>query len=198
MLYTYCKKTLLFKKIKTTKILKVLFTISVLLGLGLTLAFNTAVKNHLEDQFNSMPFEKRVIVINGTINDSFNQDQLAEELRRLNIKFPHIVMAQAIIESGHFKSNVFRANNNLFGMKLARQRATTAKGTNLNHAYYENWRESVLDYALFQSAYLRNLKTEEAYLEYLDKNYAMAPNYDDAIRTVISNNKLKEVFKEDI
>ena len=198
MLYTYCKKSLNFKKIKTSKLLKVTLGLAILATLGFTVAINNASDTAFETELQEMPYEEKVIIINEIEKDAFSQEALVEELKRLNVKFPHIVLAQAMIESGHFQSNIFIANNNLFGMKQARQRCTTAKGTNLNHAYYENWKESVMDYALFQSAYLRKLKTEAQYLEYLDRNYAEAQNYDNAVKRMMESHNLKELFEEDI
>jgi len=198
MLYTYSKKELNFKKIKTSKLLKVLLGLAIFATLGFTLAINNATDTAFETELEGMPYEEKIIIINEIERDAFSQEALVEELKRLNIKFPHIVLAQAMIESGHFQSNIFMANNNLFGMKQARQRCTTAKGTNLNHAYYDNWKESVMDYALFQSAYLRKLKTEAQYLKYLDRNYAEAQNYDKAVNNMIESHNLKDLFKEDI
>lgn len=198
MLYTYCKKELDFKQIKTSKLVKVLLGLAVFATLGFTLAINNATNTAFETELEEMPYEEKVIIINEIEKDAFSQEALVEELKRLNIKFPHIVLAQAMIESGHFQSNIFMANNNLFGMKQARQRCTTAKGTNLNHAYYDNWKESVMDYALFQSAYLRKLKTEAQYLEYLDRNYAEAQDYDNAVKRMIEAHDLEELFNDDI
>ena len=127
--------------------------------------------------------------------NSFSQDKLVEEIKRLNIKFPHIVMAQSIIETGHWSSEVFRHNHNLFGMKEARVRINTAEGTNLNHAYYRNWRESLYDYAFYQSRYLGEIKTEKSYFQYLSRSYAESPNYVSSIRRIISEEELKELFE---
>lgn len=198
MLYTYCKKELNFKKIKTSKLLKVLLGVVIFATLGFTAAINSATNEAFETELETMPYEEKVIIINEIEKEAFSQEALVEELKRLNIRFPHIVLAQSMLETGHFESNVFRANNNLFGMKQARQRCTTARGTNLNHAYYDNWKESVMDYALFQSAYLRDLKTEAQYFSYLDRNYAEAKNYDQAVKNVINKYNLEELFKEDI
>jgi len=198
MLYTYCKKELNFKQIKTSKLVKVLLGLAIFATLGFTFAINNATNAAFETELEEMPYEEKVIIINEIEKDAFSQEALVEELKRLNIKFPHIVLAQAMIESGHFQSNIFMANNNLFGMKQARQRCTTAKGTNLNHAYYDNWKESVMDYALFQSAYLRKLKTEAQYLEYLDRNYAEAQDYDNAVKRMIEAHDLEELFNDDI
>lgn len=198
MLYTYCKKELNFKRIKTSKLLKVLLGVVIFATLGFTAAINNATDEAFETELETMPYEEKVIIINEIEKEAFSQEALVEELKRLNIRFPHIVLAQSMLETGHFESNVFRANNNLFGMKQARQRCTTARGTNLNHAYYDNWKESVMDYALFQSAYLRDLKTEAQYFSYLDRNYAEAQNYDQAVKSMIDKYDLEALFNEDI
>jgi flagellum-specific peptidoglycan hydrolase FlgJ len=93
----------------------------------------------------------------------------------LNIAHPDIVIAQAIIESGNFKSNIFKENNNLFGMKMPAYRKTTAIGINRGHAVYSSWRESVIDYALWQGKRAR-YSTKNQYLRRL-KSYAADPNY---------------------
>lgn len=194
MLYTYCKRTLVFNRIKPSKIIKLFFIAIAIFTSAMYLTYNYAKYRALEQSIDEMHFEEQVIIVNQRINNDFSKEALAEELKRLNVKYPHIVMAQAMIESGHFQSNIFRSNHNLFGMKEARQRVTTARGTNLNHAYYENWKESVIDYAMFQAAYLKDLKTEAAYLLYLDANYAEAQNYDSAVKKMIEREKLKELF----
>ena len=81
-------------------------------------------------------------------------------------------------------------------MKQARIRPTTALGTNIGHAYYNDWKESVYDYALYQAAYLRKIKSEEQYFEYLGSYYAEAKHYVKALKKVIKKNKLEELFEE--
>lgn len=193
MIYKYDSKSLVFKKLSVTKIT---FAILVLVfGTGFTSHY-IGLNKGLNTQFDCLSVEDRYHLINSVEKDTFSQEKLAEMLTDLNIRFPHIVMAQAMIESGHFQSNIFRTNHNLFGMKQARARCTTAKGTELNHAYYHNWRESVYDYAFFQSRYLNDLRTEDQYLEYLDNNYAEAPEYDKAIIKVIEDQNLRELFSK--
>lgn len=62
---------------------------------------------------------------------------LMAEIRRNNIKYPKVVLAQAILETGWFKSSVCRNKHNLFGLTNPRT------GT-----YYEfnHWTESVRAY----------------------------------------------------
>lgn len=198
MIYRYSEQNLTFEKVSLKKVAYVAASIAA----GLTLVFSLNSHYSHKEGFaegteyalEHMPIEEKMMVITQAHDSSFSQAKLVQMLKDLNVRFPHVVMAQAIIESGHFQSNIFRTNHNLFGMKQARMRCTTAKGTNLAHAYYDNWKESVYDYAFFQSRYLHDLKTEAQYLEYLDRNYAEAKNYDAAIKRVIENEGLLEMF----
>ena len=199
MFYRYSTDDLVFKKISTSKLTWIITGIITLVIIILMLlsryshqnGFKVGSKYALEH----MLVEEKVVIVTAQHDSSFSQVKLGQMLKNLNVRFPHIVMAQAIIESGHFQSNIFRTNHNLFGMKQARMRCTTAKGTNLAHAYYDNWKESVYDYAFFQSRYLHDLKTEEQYLKYLERNYAEAKNYDLMIKRVIKNEDLLEMFE---
>jgi len=111
------------------------------------------------------------------VENEFSEVKLKEYIIELNIKFPHIVFAQAKLESGYFKSTIFKENNNLFGMKIATRRPTTNKGENRGHAVFDNWKESVLDYAFYQARFLGDIKTEGEYIQYLKANYAEDPGY---------------------
>jgi len=134
-------------------------------------------------------YEDNLMVI--TNKEVFTKERLIQKLIDLNVNFPYIIYAQAELESGNFKSIMFIENNNLFGLKEAKQRPTTSKGTRNNHAYYDTWEESVLDYTLYQSSYLRGLKTEEQYLNYLGKNYAEDIKYIQKIKTIMTLNRPK-------
>lgn len=95
----------------------------------------------------------------------------------VGIAYPDIVLAQAKIETGHFTSKIFRENHNLFGMKLPKQRETTAVGEQYNHARYTSWKQSVIDYKIWQDAVLTKVKSKRAYLKYLSENYAQDKKY---------------------
>lgn len=112
--------------------------------------------------------EKSITIVS---HDRFSKEELKAYIDKLNIRFPDIVYKQAILETNNFQSSIFIENNNLFGMKIAINRPTTSIGVNKNHAVYENWRQSVIDYALFQTSYARNITNEEDYYNFL-KNYA--------------------------
>jgi uncharacterized FlgJ-related protein len=118
------------------------------------------------------------------VDPSFSKERLLETLKDMRVKYYDIVYAQAIVETGRFTSNIFRNGNNLFGMKLARQRPTTAIGEYKGHAKYRSWEHSVMDYALFQAAYTKKCKTREEYLQYLKRNYAGDPDYVNKVRQI--------------
>jgi hypothetical protein len=118
---------------------------------------------------------KNGVVLNNHQFNLFSKENLARLIYTLKIAHPDIVMAQAIIESGNFKSKIFKENNNLFGMKMPEYRKTTAIGINRGHAVYRNWRESVIDYALWQGKRARYSTTNQ-YLRRL-RSYAADPNY---------------------
>lgn len=119
----------------------------------------------------------------------FSELALKNLLLDLNIRFPHIVLAQAKLESGNFKSHIFLENNNMFGMKEAKRRPTTNKGTQNGHAYFDNWRDCVIDYAFYQAAYLNDLKTEEQYYQYLAASYAEDGGYVVKVRQMANSLK---------
>lgn len=134
--------------------------------------------------------------VNLITNNSFSKEALIKEIQRLPFKYKDIILSQAILESGNFKSPVFLESHNLFGLREAKQRLTLSKGTHLNHAYYSNWRESVLDRLLYETKYLGNLSRAD-YLKYLDASYAQAGNYDKVLESIIKKNRLKEKFKNE-
>lgn len=127
-------------------------------------------------------------------NDKFKEEKLIGYIKELRIKFPHIVMAQALVESGNYSSMLFKKNNNLFGMRNPGIRSTTSKGSRFGYAYYDSWRESVLDYALFSAYNSKNIKTENEYFQFLGKIYAEDSSYISTLKNVIEKNKLKNLF----
>jgi hypothetical protein len=185
-MYKYCKQSLDFKKINIYKI------VTIIAGLLLLSSFTSyMVGTSGKTKYVEHDHEKLVMVLNDQENESFTPQRLYDYIKELNIKFPDVVFAQAVLESGNFKSAIFRSNHNLFGMKEAGKRIRTCKGTEMNHAFYDNWKESVLDYAFYQASYLDDIKTQEQYLEYLDNNYAEAGNYGKHVQGVINSNPFK-------
>lgn len=64
-------------------------------------------------------------------------------------EFVKMLTAIAMHETGVFKSNIYRENNNLFGMKLPTIRETKATGENRGHATFASLDDSVKDMELY-------------------------------------------------
>jgi uncharacterized FlgJ-related protein len=116
------------------------------------------------------------VLIKQPVNLRFTVDRFKQLLKDINIKHPDIVFAQARLETGNFTSKIFRNNNNLFGFKVALSRPTVCIGLQSNHAAYDSWQMSVIDYALWQSKHCARLSRDQ-YIEYLRDNYAEDSNY---------------------
>lgn len=188
--YYYNKNNINFHKINA-KIILIVFVF--ILSLIYFSGYNSGKKSELG---NLLPSESELIIVNpSNTNRQFTQEKMIQLMMDLNIKFPHIVMSQSIIETGHFQSKIFKENNNLFGMRQAQTRINTAKGTQYNHAYYDTWQESVYDYAFYQSRYLGNIRTEEEYLNYLSRSYAEDPTYISKVKSLIQKENLKKLFE---
>ena len=191
MLYKYDERRLNFYRLSTLKIMIFLFTIASLISVTSVLIGKYIGKT---ESFTEITEMEKIVILKEA--DAFSKDKLIEMLKELNVKYPHIVLAQSMIETGQWKSKIFMENNNLFGMKEAKMRITTAGGTQYNHAFYNHWRESVYDYAFYQCRYLGTIKTEGEYFQYLAANYAEAPNYVNAIKGIIETENLTDFFNE--
>ena len=107
-----------------------------------------------------------------------NKNTLYNEIVEAGIQFPKVVLAQALVESGYFKSKLFKYNNNLFGMRLPKSRKTTAIGKRRHYAVFKHWKSSVMDYKHFQDRIpLKYKKSEKTYLNYLKRFYSMSGGY---------------------
>ena len=113
------------------------------------------------------------------ISDPFTEDKVQQYLKDLRVKYPEVALAQMKLESANGTSSMFRENNNLFCMKLPKKRPTTALGEKSNHSYYSHWRQSVIDYAMWQAFVMdpENIDTEQDWINYLDKMYSEDGSY---------------------
>lgn len=188
MFYKFDSKSLLWKK--DWRKVKIALSVVIVLMVSSFIA-GRFLRFHSLDEY-----EKELVVVSlEKEKNKFTEEKFIAELNRLNVKFPHIVMAQAIAETGHYQSQVFKENNNLFGMKQATVRINTAKGTQNGHAYYDNWYQSVYDYAFYQCRYLGQINSENDYYLYLSSSYAEAGDgYVKLLKDIIETEKLKEKF----
>lgn len=111
-------------------------------------------------------------------------ESVYDRIFQLRLDHPDIVMAQCILESGEFTSDLFKEGNNCLGMKVPGQRPTFAVGVYRNHAKFRSWHDCIADYALWQSAYGRGL-SDDAYLALLDRIYAEDGSYAGKLKSII-------------
>lgn len=105
-----------------------------------------------------------------------------EALEYYGVKHPQIVYAQAVLETGHFKSDLCLNGNNLFGLYNSKK-----------HRYhtFDHWTESVvayLDYVQYR------YKPPNDYYKFLsDIGYAEDPNYINKLKGIVSRNDKKNL-----
>ena len=173
MLYRYDKNNLIYTKVKYGElILK-----------SILITFVLIIISGVKNKINGNKLEELSV-----------EEKLIEKIKELNFRFPHIILAQAKLETGNFTSQSFVDGNNMFGMKEAKSRANTAQGTEFGHASYDTWKESLYDYALYYNAYLNKLRTESQYYSYLSQNYAEDPEYISKLKNIIQRENLKNKF----
>lgn len=165
MLYKYNKNLLQFESIKIKHYIYSIFIIGAIFS---AFGFTSAIK------FNN--FVEKIPVLIHLEEETPTPERIKQELINLNVQNVDVVYAQILIESGNFTSNIWKNNNNCSGMKLAKSRPTTAIGEEFGHAKYRNFRDGLLDIALWQSCYARNL-TQEQYLKVIGEIYAEDENY---------------------
>ena len=185
MFYKFDKKGLQFIKVKWLGLgLKISAVLAIFL---LVIVWN--IRHSIRNEF----AESEVMVIL-TKHNEFTPEKFEKMVKDLHFRFPHIVYAQALLETGNFKMKIFIENNNIFSMKEATQRIHTSKGTQYGHAYYDTWMESLYDYALYYATYLTLLKTEEDYFNYLAINYAEDKEYVKKLKEIIVTENLISKF----
>jgi flagellum-specific peptidoglycan hydrolase FlgJ len=87
-----------------------------------------------------------------------NDSVLLQKLIKLNIKHPEIVLKQAKLETGNYKSNYYTKNYNLFGFR-----------TKNGYKKYNYWMDACKDYKQWQD---KNYNTGDYYKFLLNVGYA--------------------------
>lgn len=105
------------------------------------------------------------------------REQVMAEIQRQGIPHPDIVLAQARLETGNFKSEQCQRDHNLFGMKMRRGK---------RYARYRNWKESVKDYKERISSRYQG----GDYYAFLRRiGYASDPKYISKVRNIVKTTK---------
>lgn len=183
MIYKFDKTSLTYKRITGKTVLIMFGIISVV-----TLVIGLYTLNHVNDVRFISEETKQIILKEAAQDNAFSREKLKAYILELNIRYPEVVLAQAELESGNFTSPIFKENNNMFGMRVATKRPTTNKGEENGFAYYDNWRECVVDYAFYSAQYLSDIKTKDELFDYLAQTYAGDTTYTTRLKELIKEN----------
>ena len=100
-------------------------------------------------------------------------ENLYAALKKHGIKYPKIVLAQAILETGRFRSRVCNEYNNLFGLRHSK-----------GYYSFDHWEESVIAY---KNKVQYKHRDGEGYYSFLKRiGYASAPDYIYKVREIAS------------
>lgn len=132
-------------------------------------------------------------------------EQLSEKLHLYNVKRyleevgvmrPDIVIKQVVLETNWLKSKACRKYNNLFGMNYPVKRPTTASkyvwgdpspktGKLRKKAVYNNWKDSVDDYLLYQKYWISLGKDVSNYWHFLAQlGYSETSGYVQVLKSI--------------
>ena len=104
-----------------------------------------------------------------------SEENLYNELIAQGVDFPEIVTAQALLETGHFKSYACLQQNNLFGLR-------DNKGKYMS---FPHWTDAVAAYKKYIQRY--NHPVPEDYYAYLQElGYAEDPQYINKLKQIVN------------
>ena len=100
-------------------------------------------------------------------------ENLYAALKKHGIKYPKIVLAQAILETGRFRSRVCNENNNLFGLRHSN-----------GYYVFDHWEESVIAY---KNKVQYKHRDNENYYAFLKRiGYSTSKDYVRRVREIVS------------
>lgn len=104
---------------------------------------------------------------------ALNEENVYRELLIQKVDFPEIVLAQAILETGNFKSYGCLARNNLFGLRKK----------DGNYMSFGHWTFSVAAYKMYIQKYSHPPNDYYQYLQ--DLGYAEDPEYITKLKQIV-------------
>ena len=112
------------------------------------------------------------------VSEQPTAEYVYEAAKYYGLEYPDIIMAQAILETGHFKSYQCRVKKNLFGL----MNPSTGKPFVFN-----TWQESVLAY---KTKVQYKYREGEDYYKFLERiGYAEDKQYTSKLKIINSKNK---------
>ena len=101
------------------------------------------------------------------------------------------MFCQSMLETANFSSEIFRKNNNCFGMKKPKLRPNLVIGENLGHAVYSSKLDSWIDLFIRHNYFGISMAAKRDVNKYAQfliiSNYAEDSDYVDKINTLYKN-----------
>ena len=187
-IFKYNKKSLNFETVNPVKLWT---NIAICTAILVTIGWISGTNKYIINKITHTTEVTDTLIVHG---EKFSEEKLVELLKNCNIKFPYIILAQAKLESGDFKSKIFKQNNNLVGLRKARRRLTTALSEKNGYAYYRDWVDCVFDIGMWQSTFACNITSETEYFQILSEKYAEDTQYIEKLKNIIKKEKLMKIF----
>lgn len=152
----------------------------VILTLGISMAAITFMYIH-EGKASQPVIEEEIIEEEPVFFSQSPEEGLADALNYYEVEYPEIVYAQAVLETGHFTSDLCVTHNNLFGLYNSRRR---------RYFRFNHWTESVEAYkSMIQYRYT----PPGDYYKFLQRiNYAEDPHYIKKLRKLVKDHEIKQ------
>lgn len=134
--------------------------------------------------------KERKTRLNELMTAKFSEGNLLELLILLGAPSPKIIVKQAKLESGWFKSRLFVYENSLFGMHYPRLRETYSDryviaDNGSKCASYGSWQSSVLDLLLYLDYYEKLGYSTANYYKFLkDAGYCEGAQYTNILKSM--------------
>lgn len=137
-----------------------------------------AIQVHSYLKEDEPPEIKVVHIVNEKQPDFFSkspQEGLMEALEYYEVKHPQIVYAQAVLETGHFKSKACLEYNNLFGLYNSKEK---------RYCKFKHWTESVVAYKEWIQ---KKYQPPDNYYTFLENiNYASDKEYISTLKSIVN------------
>lgn len=144
----------------------------IILMISIVFGFATGYSLHHPIHFNQKQEEMVLLPEHPFyLMEEVNEEVLYNTLKHYDFPSPAIITAQAVLESGNFKSKLCKDNNNLFGLYNSRT---------MSYFKFDSWISCVFAYKQF---ILSRYDPEEDYYRFLDRiGYAEDSLYESKVK----------------
>lgn len=111
-----------------------------------------------------------------------NAELVLDELVRLKVKHPKIVLAQSKLETGNYRSVLTRTHNNIFGFR-------TSKG----YLKFKDWKECCEYYKKWQDRHYKKSQHTTYYSFLSSIGYAEDTNYIAKVKSIANERSRKKI-----